>query len=156
MVIRETVAVSPTAGRILTPVSCLLTPAPVPRLLMLRVALVTGNYNYAIDGVALTCNRQVGYLERCGVPVKVFAPTKPRPLFPHAGELVSVPSVPLPTTPYRLALGLPPLVRKELAAFRPTLVHLCTPDLLGFAALRWAGYVGFPWLRPITHTSRLI
>ena len=105
---------------------------------MLRVALVTGNYNYAIDGVALTCNRQVGYLERLGVPVKVFAPTKPRPLFPHAGELVSVPSVPLPTTPYRLALGLPPLVRKELAAFRPTLVHLCTPDLLGFAALRWA------------------
>jgi glycosyltransferase involved in cell wall biosynthesis len=105
---------------------------------MLRVALVTGNYNYAIDGVALTTNRLVGFLEQAGVPVKVFAPTTARPLFRHTGELVSVPSVRIPQTPYRLALGLPPRIRKELHAFRPTVVHLCTPDLLGFATLRWA------------------
>lgn len=104
---------------------------------MLKVALVTGNYNYAIDGVALTMNRLVGFLERTGVPVRVFAPTA-KPLFPHQGELVSVPSVPIPTTPYRLALGMPPSIRKRLRAFGPTVVHLCTPDLLGFAALRWA------------------
>lgn len=104
---------------------------------MLRVALVTGNYNYAFDGVALTMNRLVGFLERSGVPVRVFAPTA-TPLFAHQGELVSVPSVPIPTTPYRLAVGLPPSIRKQLREFHPTVVHLCTPDLLGFAALRWA------------------
>jgi len=105
---------------------------------MPRVALFTGNYNYAIDGVALTTNRLVRFLERAGVPVKVFAPTAAKPLFPHAGELISVPSVSIPATVYRLALGLPHRVRKELTAFRPTIVHLCTPDLLGFATLRWA------------------
>jgi phosphatidylinositol alpha 1,6-mannosyltransferase len=105
---------------------------------MLRVALVTGNYNYAIDGVALTTNRLVRFLEGAGVPVRVFAPTAPRPLFPHEGTLVPVPSVQIPNNPYRLALGLPPSARKELKAFAPTVVHLCTPDLLGFAALRWA------------------
>jgi len=105
---------------------------------MLRVALVTGNYNYAIDGVALTMNRLVGFLEQSGIPVRVFAPTSAQPLFPHAGQLVSVPSVKLPNNPYRLALGLPPGVRRQLRTFRPTIVHLCTPDWLGFAALRWA------------------
>ena len=111
---------------------------------MLRVALITGNYNYAIDGVALTMNRLVAFLERAGVPVKVFAPTAPRPLFPHEGELVSVPSVKIPNNPYRLALGLLPSIRKELRAFGPTLVHLCTPDLLGFATLRWARFQKIP------------
>src|SRR5262245_38867640 len=111
---------------------------------MLRVALVTGNYNYAIDGVALTMNRLVGFLGRAGVPVRVFAPTAAKPLFPHEGTLVSVPSVKIPTTPYRLALGLPRAVRRELRAFAPTVVHLCTPDLLGFAALRWARLRNIP------------
>ena len=105
---------------------------------MLRVALVTGNYNYAIDGVALTTNRLVGFLERAGVAVKVFAPTSRKPLFPHVGELVSVPSLRIPNNPYRVALGLPRSVRKQLDAFCPSVVHLCTPDWLGFAALRWA------------------
>ena len=111
---------------------------------MLRVALITGNYNYMFDGVAFTMNRLVEFLERRGVPVEVFAPTKPAPVFCHAGTLVSVPSVPLPRTPYRLAVGLPPAARRRLRAFAPTLVHLCTPDLLGAAALRWARFHGVP------------
>ncbi len=105
---------------------------------MLKVALVTGNYNYAIDGVALTMNRLVAFLERSGVPVRVFAPTARRALFPHEGTLVSVPSIQIPRNPYRLALGLPPSIRRDLRAFDPSVVHLCTPDLLGFATLRWA------------------
>jgi phosphatidylinositol alpha 1,6-mannosyltransferase len=112
--------------------------------LMLRIALFTGNYNYAIDGVARTMNRLVGYLEKVGIPVRVFAPTAEKPLFPHEGTLVSVPSVQIPNNPYRLALGMPPSVRRELRAFAPTVVHICTPDLLGFAALRWARFHRIP------------
>ncbi|HEV3437398.1 MAG TPA: glycosyltransferase family 1 protein [Gemmata sp.] len=111
---------------------------------MLRIALFTGNYNYAIDGVARTMNRLVGFLENVGIPVRVFAPTAAKPLFPHKGTLVSVPSVQIPTNPYRLALGLPPSVRRELRAFAPTVIHLHTPDLLGFAALRWGRFHNIP------------
>jgi phosphatidylinositol alpha 1,6-mannosyltransferase len=111
---------------------------------MLRIALFTGNYNYAIDGVARTMNRQVAYLEQAGIPVRVFAPTAAKPLFPHQGTLISVPSVQIPNNPYRLALGMPPSVRREVKAFAPTLVHICTPDWLGFAALRWARHHKIP------------
>src|SRR5688500_4415498 len=104
----------------------------------LRVAFFTGNYNAVLDGVALTSNRQVAYLERQHSPVRVYAPTAAVPTLRHAGELVSVPSVGIPTTPYRLAVGLTPGVRRDLVAFRPTLVHLASPDLLGVAALGWA------------------
>jgi glycosyltransferase involved in cell wall biosynthesis len=111
---------------------------------MLRIALFTGNYNYAIDGVARTTNRLVGFLENLGIPVRVYAPTTSKPLFDHQGTLVSVPSVPIPNNPYRLALGLPPSIRRDLRAFAPTVVHLHTPDFLGFAALRWARFHNLP------------
>ena len=41
----------------------------------MRVALVTSSYNYIPDGVALTLNRLVGYLERQGVEVRRSGPT---------------------------------------------------------------------------------
>ena len=111
---------------------------------MLRIALFTGNYNYAIDGVARTMNRLVGFLEQVGIPVRVYAPTASQPLFRHQGTLVSVPSLQIPNNPYRLALGLPPSIRRDLREFNPTVVHLCTPDLLGFSALRWARFHRIP------------
>ena len=40
----------------------------------LRIALVASSYNYIRDGVALTLNRLVAYLENHGVKVLVFAP----------------------------------------------------------------------------------
>ena len=73
----------------------------------LRVALFTGNYNYIKDGVALTLNRLVAFLEKRGVPVLVFAPVAEKPAFASVGELVPVPSIAIPTRPeYRIALGL--------------------------------------------------
>jgi glycosyltransferase involved in cell wall biosynthesis len=105
----------------------------------LRVALFTGNYNYIKDGVALTLNRLVAHLERRGIPVLVFAPVAQAPAFDSVGELVPVPSIPIPTrSEYRIALGLPPSARERLKAFRPTLFHIAVPDILGYRALRLA------------------
>jgi hypothetical protein len=89
----------------------------------LRVALVTSSYNYIPDGVALTLNRLVGYLERQGVEVLVFAPIADRPAFVHQGTVVPVPSIPLPGRPeYRLALGMAGYVKRQLLDFQhPTL-----------------------------------
>ncbi len=105
----------------------------------LRVALFTGNYNYIKDGVALTLNRLVSFLEKRGVPVLVFAPVAEKPAFQSAGELVPVPSMAIPTRPeYRIALGLSAEARRRLEAFRPTLVHIAVPDIAGYKALKLA------------------
>lgn len=111
----------------------------------LRVALFTGNYNYCADGVALVLNRLVGHLERRGVSVRVFAPTKPKPAIQHVGTLISVPSLPfLLNSNYRVAWGMPYRVRRFLESWQPHIVHLASPDALGFAALRWAKHRGIP------------
>ena len=105
----------------------------------LRVALVTSSYNFIPDGVALTLNRLVGYLERHGVEVLVFAPTADKPALEHQGKLISVPSIPLPgRSEYRLAPGLPGHLKRQLVDFAPDLIHLAVPDLLGHAALSLA------------------
>lgn len=111
----------------------------------LRVALFTGNYNYIKDGVALTLNRLVTFLERRGVPVLVFAPVAETPAFPSAGELVPVPSFAIPTrAEYRIATGLPEAARDRLKAFRPTLFHIAVPDILGYQALKLSESWGIP------------
>lgn len=105
----------------------------------LRVALFTGAYNHIADGVSLTLNRLVAYLGRQGVDVRVFAPTSDTPALQHAGTLVPVPSVPIPGRPeYRLSVGLTPRLRREILDFAPDVVHIATPDALGFQALRLA------------------
>lgn len=109
----------------------------------LRIALVASSYNYIRDGVALTLNRLVAYLERQGVDVLVFAPVGKTPALDHAGTLVPVPSIPVPfRTEYRCAFNLP---RAKLAAFRPDLIHLAlAPDPLGRSAIGAARALNIP------------
>src|SRR5258706_10976167 len=98
----------------------------------LRVALVASSYNYIKDGVALTLNQLVAYLERQGVEVLVFAPVAKVPAFAHHGTIVPVPSVPLPRRPeYRLAFGLSRQAVRRLREFQPDIIHIAlAPDLL--------------------------
>lgn len=111
----------------------------------LRVAVFSGNYNYVRDGANMTLNRLVAYLERQGIAVRVYSPTTDTPAFEPAGTLISVPSVPVPRRrEYRIALGMPRAIREDLIRFRPTLVHLSAPDLLGRAALKQARRMGIP------------
>ncbi|PHY20421.1 glycosyltransferase family 1 protein [Caulobacter sp. BP25] len=134
----------------------------------LRLALFSGNYNYTRDGSNQALNRLAAYLIDAGATVRVYSPTTDTPAFEPAGELVSAPSVAIPgRSEYRLALGLTPSLKADLAAFQPTLVHLSAPDLLGAQASRWGrqaglpvvaslhtrfetylSYYGFDWLRP--------
>ncbi|HET6528705.1 MAG TPA: glycosyltransferase family 1 protein [Balneolaceae bacterium] len=105
----------------------------------LRVAIFTGNYNHIRDGVSLTLNRLVKYLEDRNIPVIVFGPTIDEPALDHEGELVPVPSVAMPGRPeYRITVGFPESAQNRLREFQPTLIHIATPDVLGFRAMRWA------------------
>ena len=111
----------------------------------LRVIVVTSSYNYIKDGVALTMNRLVEYLERQGVEVLVIAPVADVPAFAHSGTVIPVPSVALPVRPeYRLALGLPLDVQQKMAAFKPDIVHVAVPDILGYRALQVARRLKVP------------
>ncbi len=105
----------------------------------LRVAIFTGNYNHIRDGVSLTLNRLVAFLESNNIPVLVFGPTADEPAFEHVGEFNAVPSIPMPGRPeYRVTIGFPEDVQRKLRDFAPTLIHIATPDLLGFRAMRFA------------------
>jgi glycosyltransferase involved in cell wall biosynthesis len=124
-----------------------LVPDPAPEAApALRVALFSGNYNYVVDGPVKALNRLVGHLEKRGNKALVFAPTAKTAAFKHSGELVSIPSVPLPGArrEYRLGLGLPRAARARLDAFRPTIIHVAAPDWLGLAALNYARAKGIP------------
>jgi glycosyltransferase involved in cell wall biosynthesis len=112
----------------------------------LRIALFSGNYNYTLDGANKSLNRLVGHLQdSAGAEVRVYSPTGPKPAFEPVGKLISAPSIKLPFRgDYRLALGLPGTIRRDVEAFRPDLVHLSAPDLLGSGALRLGRRLGVP------------
>ena len=111
----------------------------------IRLALFSGNYNYVRDGANQALNRLVGYLLRQGVNVRVYSPTTDTPAFEPTGDLVSIPSIPVPgREEYHLGLGLNSRLRKDLAAFAPNIVHIAAPDIAGHRAVTWARRRGIP------------
>lgn len=105
----------------------------------LRVALFSGNYNYVRDGPTQALNLLVGHLLSRGAAVRVYSPTGPKPAFAPTGDLVGVASVPIPgRSEYRVALGMPGKVRRDLEGFAPNLVHVSAPDILGHRAVTFA------------------
>ncbi|MBB4839661.1 glycosyltransferase involved in cell wall biosynthesis [Sphingomonas kyeonggiensis] len=105
----------------------------------LRVALFSGNYNYVRDGANQALNLLVGYLLDKGVKVRVYSPTTETPAFPPTGDLVSVPSLPVPggRDEYRFAKGIKEVL-PDLEAFAPNIVHISAPEILCHRAVTWA------------------
>ena len=111
----------------------------------LRVVLTTGNYNYIKDGVSLTLNRLVGWLERNGVEVLVIAPVAEEPAMEHQGRLLPVPSFAIPTRKeYRIGRRLTAQLKDEIVRFKPDLFHIAVPDITGHSALRLAEKMRVP------------
>ena len=111
----------------------------------LRAALFSGNYNYTRDGANKALNKLVNHLLERGASVRVYSPTGSPPAFEPAGELVSVPSIPFPGRPeFRVALGLPAYIERDVRKFRPNIVHVSAPDWLGFGAQRLARALRVP------------
>jgi glycosyltransferase involved in cell wall biosynthesis len=118
----------------------------------LRIALFSGNYNYVRDGANQALNRLAAYLLRQGAALRVYAPTTDTPAFAPTGDLVSVPSMPIPTrSEYQMPLGLSRANRNDLAAFAPNLIHTSSPDPTGHASVSWGRKRGLPILASV-HT----
>ncbi|HVF83134.1 MAG TPA: glycosyltransferase family 1 protein [Sphingomicrobium sp.] len=118
----------------------------------LRIALVSGNYNYVRDGANQALNRLVDYLLRQGAHVRAYSPTVAEPAFPPTGDLVSVPSMAAPgRKEYRLPLSLTRRVRRDLAEFNPNILHIASPDIVSHRAVTWARRRGVPAIASV-HT----
>ena len=125
--------------------------APAPAR-PLKVALFSGNYNYVRDGANQALNRLVAFLERQGCTVRVYSPTSDTPAFEPAGTLVSVPSFSIPGRgEYRVALGLPERLKRDVRDFGPDIIHLSAPDPAAHSAKRLARELGVPVVASI-HT----
>ena len=118
----------------------------------LRVALFSGNYNYVRDGANQALNRLADYLLRNGAAVRVYAPVVEKPDFEPTGDLIGVPSVPVPgRSEYRMPLRLSEEVKRDLAAYAPNVVHVTSPDPVGHRAITWGRKHGVPVLASV-HT----
>lgn len=98
----------------------------------LRVALFSGNYNYTRDGANLALNRLVSYLLSHDANVRVYSPVGRSPAFPPVGDLVGVPSLPIPgRSDYRIGYPIGPRLKRDLDAFAPNIIHISAPETLG-------------------------
>lgn len=124
-------------------------PTTTPQL---RIALFSGNYNYTRDGANQALNRLVGYLLRQGAAVRVYSPVVENPAFQPTGDLVAVPSIPMPLrTDFRLPLRLGARARRDLSGFAPNVVHVSSPDPAAHGAVSWARARRIPVLSSV-HT----
>src|ERR1700743_2556226 len=95
----------------------------------LRVALFSGNYNYVRDGANQALNRLARYLQDNGAAVRIYSPSTATPAFPSVGMLCGWPWIPFPWRgEYRVPLGLPPRVRRDIRDFKPTIFHISSPE----------------------------
>ncbi|MFC3212861.1 MULTISPECIES: glycosyltransferase family 4 protein [Novosphingobium] len=118
----------------------------------LRIALFSGNYNYVRDGANQALNRLVGFLLRQGADVRVYAPTVARPAFEPTGQLIGVRAFAIPGRPeYRFPFSISGRARRDLAAFKPNVVHVSSPDPVGHQAVSWARRQNLPVLASV-HT----
>ncbi len=109
----------------------------------MRVAIVTESFLPQVNGVANTVRHVVQQLVRLGHEPLVVAPGPGSSSF-QGVPVVRVRSLGLPG--YRsFPVGLPDAaVERVLAAFRPDVVHLASPIVLGAVGLRAARRLGIP------------
>jgi len=104
-----------------------------------RVVIVTGAYNNVVDGVAKTLNRLVKDLQQQGYRVFIIGPTKDPPAMEHHGALLAAPAMTIPfRREYSLTTGLDHCIEEFLEHFDPEIVHVASPDLIGWQIQRWA------------------
>ncbi len=99
----------------------------------IRLALFCDSFLPQINGVSLLLARLTSAVQARGGAVRVYTTTDPA--VSEADDIRRWPSVAFWAYPeHRLALPTQPRVRRELRAWRPTLVHAASPFGMGLAA----------------------
>jgi glycosyltransferase involved in cell wall biosynthesis len=99
-----------------------------------RIAFFTETFLPKVDGIVTRLTKTLPHLVEAGDEVLIFCP-EGAPA-EHAGaQVVGVPAMPLPLYP-ELKLALPrPAVSEALERFRPDLVHVVNPAVLGLGGI---------------------
>lgn len=109
----------------------------------MRIALFTETFLPKVDGIVTRLRHTVDHLQRLGHTVMVFCPDGG--LREHKGARVyGVKGFPLPLYP-ELKLAFPlPKVGKALERFRPDLIHVVNPAVLGLGGIYYAKALNVP------------
>ena len=109
----------------------------------MRVAIVSESFFPQVNGVTNTVRHVVDRLLEQGHEVLIVAPAPGLPVY-RSVRVVRVRSVAMPLH-RSFPVGLPDAaVERELAEFRPDVVHLASPIALGAVGLRAARRLGIP------------
>lgn len=110
-----------------------------------RVALVTESFLPHVNGVTNSVLRVLEHLESTGHEAVVVAPGSGGPSSYAGAPVVRVASIPAPgNSAVRIALAGTRTVERILTDFRPDVVHLASPFILGRSALRAAQRLDVP------------
>ncbi len=109
----------------------------------MRIALFTETFLPKVDGIVTRLCQTVDHLQRQGHTVLVVAPEGGMREYCGA-QVYGVQGFPLPLYP-ELKLALPrPAIGDTLGQFRPDLVHVLNPAVLGLAGIYYAKVLGVP------------
>ncbi len=109
----------------------------------MRIALFTETFLPKVDGIVTRLRHTIEHLERNGDRVLVIAPDGG--IKEHKGaQVYGVPGFPLPLYP-ELKLALPPIgTREVIEKFRPDLIHVVNPAVLGLGGIYYAKTLNIP------------
>ena len=100
----------------------------------MKIAFFTETFLPKVDGIVTRLTKTVKHLVEAGDEVIVFCP-EGCPTNYMGAKVVGVPAMPLPLYP-ELKLGLPgPAVSEALDTFKPDLIHVVNPAVLGLGGI---------------------
>lgn len=109
----------------------------------MRIALFTETFLPKVDGIVTRLSQTVDHLQRLGDQVLVFSPEGGLSEYKGA-KINGIPGFPLPLYP-ELKVALPrPSIRRELELFKPDLIHIVNPVVLGVGGLYYAKSLDIP------------
>lgn len=109
----------------------------------MRIALFTETFLPKVDGIVTRLRHTVDHLQRQGNEVLIFSPDGGLTEYKGA-RIYGVSGFPLPLYP-ELKLALPrPAIGDELSRFKPDLIHIVNPAVLGLAGLFYSKVLNIP------------
>ncbi|NMG58526.1 glycosyltransferase family 1 protein [Geitlerinema sp. P-1104] len=109
----------------------------------MRIALFTETFLPKVDGIVTRLRHTVEHLQRLGDNVLVISPDGGLTEYKGA-KIFGVPGFPLPLYP-ELKLAVPnPSIRPVLEDFKPDLIHVVNPAVLGLGGLYYAKSMNVP------------
>ncbi len=111
----------------------------------MRIALFTETFLPKIDGIVTRLCQTVQHLTTHGHEVAVIAPEiDGAPHRYYGARVYGIPSVPLPLYP-ELKLAAPsPVVGRVLRSFKPDLIHVVNPAVLGLGGIYYSDAMNLP------------